>query len=230
MRTRTFPLIVLTVALLALPEQSASSTGPAGGGFPSGPPVGQLHGGPFQPYLVNLRKGKDRLERPRCPVGEFGTRPVVAIFVREGPESNEATLQELFTKVDGALEKHQDDYLGGFAIFITDQAKSSISQKTEDNDKLVKEAKVREKHLKRLREMAQPLKHLLIGTIPDTDQLKRWNINPKPGVTVVFYAKHKVLGRSAFAEGKLRGEDINGLVKGFDELLKKSRQLADLKK
>jgi hypothetical protein len=78
--------------------------------------------------------------------------------------------------------------------------------------------------------MSQPLKHLLIGATPDEDQLKRWRINSKPGVTVVFYAKHKVVANRAFAEGKLKGEGIDGLVKGFDNLLKKSRQLADFKK
>jgi hypothetical protein len=224
MRNRKLSLFLLaSVGAMFLPDVWAAQA------FKSGPAVGQIHGGTILPYTVNGRKGKERFH---CPVVEFDTKPVVAIFIREGPESSDAVLQELFKKVDSALEKHQETYLGGFAVFVTPDARTSLTQKTEDNDTLVGEAKAREKLLKRLREMAQPLKHLIVGATPeDNDRLKRWNLNAKqPGVTVVFYAKHKVLDNAAFAEGKLRNEDIEQVVTKIDGLLKKARELPGAKK
>src|SRR5262245_1800430 len=135
MRSRTLPLFALTAGLaLALPDLWA------GEGFKSGPAVGKLHGGVFLPYVVNGKKIKDR---PHNVIVEFENKPVVALFIREGPESDEAAVRDLLKKVDEAVGRHEEAYLRGFAVFVTPDAHSSATQKKEDPDVLVAEAKAR---------------------------------------------------------------------------------------
>ncbi len=231
--------LIATLALL-LPELH-------GGGeeFKSGLGPGRLIGGPFLPYTLNDRltkaeRAKARKEekddkeiaaltgRFHCMVCEYGLKPVVAIFVREDPDAkadaNEGAVQELLKKVDEAVERHQASYLNSFVIFLTPEARSSITEKKEeDTEKLVTEAVARAKLTERLTPLANSLNHVVVGFFP-AENLKGWDIAKQPGVTVMVYAKHKVLANHAFAEGKLKSAEVEQVIKGVDALFKKTKK------
>src|SRR2546422_10631179 len=114
MRHRTFSLLALVAGLALILSDLR-----AGEEFKSGLGPGRLIGGPFQPYNLNGKRGKERFH---CLVCEFSLEPVVAIFVREGPEPNPEVLQELLKKTDDAVERHQEAQLHSFAIFLSPDA------------------------------------------------------------------------------------------------------------
>src|SRR5262249_7276373 len=161
-------------------------------------------GGPFQPYTFNddlTKAAAKRFNDPKgtkdpqdallakgryhCLVCEFGLKPVVAVFVREDPEAkgegNEAVVQELLTKGDDAVERHRDTaYLHAFAVYLTPDARSSLTEKKiDDTERLVNEATAREKLTKRLAEVAEPLKHVVVGFYP-AENLKGYEIAKQP--------------------------------------------------
>jgi hypothetical protein len=235
MRIRSFSLAALLAALALILSDLR-----AGDEFKSGLAPGKLIGGPFQPYTLNdsltraavkrLKEAKNPTDellakgRFHCLVCEFGLKPVLAIFVREGQDSNEAVLKELLKKVDDAVESHQESYLNSFAVFLTPDARSSITEKKiEDTEALVTESAAREKLTARLEELAKPLNHVVVGFYP-AENLKGYDISAQPGVTILLYAKHKVLANYAFAEGKLKSEDIDRVIKGVGALLKKGKK------
>ena len=74
-------------------------------------------------------------------------------------------------------------------------------------------------------ELAAPFKRVVIGFYP-LENLKGYDISKQPGVTVLVYAKHKILANYAFAEGKLGEPQIAGVIKGIDELMKKAKKPA----
>jgi hypothetical protein len=196
--------------------------------FKSGLAPGRMIGGPFLPYNVNGKKGKDRYHDLVC---EFGNNPVVAVFVREGPEANDAPVWKLLEEVDRAVKRHREDaFLHAFAIFLSRDARSSITEKRNENpDELIAEAKAREKLKARLSEKAAPLEYVVVGMYPYAS-LKGYGIGDQPGVTVLVYAKHKVLANYAFPEGKLTDNEIGGVIKGVDALMKKERRRPKIKK
>ena len=196
--------------------------------FKSGLAPGRMIGGSFLPYNVNGTKAKDRFH---CPVVEFGNDPVVAVFVREGPEENDAPVWKLLGEVDKAVKHHREDaFLHAFAIFLSSAARSSITDKQNENpEELIAEAKARAKFKARLSEKAAPLENVVVGMFPYAN-LKGYGIADPPGVTVLVYAKHKVLANYAFAEGKLTDDAIAGVLKGVDTLMKKERRRPKTKK
>src|SRR3954452_20256760 len=123
--------------------------------FKSGPAPGRMMSGPFLPTVVSgkrmtlLRQSiKKELENekekaspekvaealkhyeafPHSPVSEFSLMPVVAVFIREGPEPNVPLTRKLLEKLDEAIERNQDTYLNGFAILVSPDAHSSTTR------------------------------------------------------------------------------------------------------
>src|SRR5262245_7444921 len=218
MRSRMLSLLTLAAAAaLAVPGLGAGEK------FKSGLEPGRYIGGPFEPYNVNGKQGAGRFH---CLVCEFRLDPAVAIFVREGQGANEAPVQELLKKVDDAVGRHEEAYLKSFAVFLHPDARSSVTEKkVEDTDLLVEEALKRDKLVKRLEELAKPLKHVVVGVYPG-ESLKGYDIAKEPGVTVMLYVKHKVKATYAFPEGKLMPADIDQVLKGVDELVRKEKKKA----
>jgi len=216
--------------------------------FKSGPAVGRMISGPFLPTVVSgkrlslLRQSiKKELEGektpaekveealkhyeafPHSPVSEFSLMPVAAVFVREGPEPNVPLTRKLLEKLDEAIERNRDSYLNGFAILVSPEAHSSTTRKEEDPDALIKEAKARSTLVEKVKQLGKGLKDVVVGYTPP-EKVEAWNLNPEPGTTVVLYANHRVLANYAFAEGKLTDEDIDGVIKGVDKLMKKQKR------
>jgi hypothetical protein len=217
--------------------------------FKSGLEPGRLIGGPFLPSVVSGKRlralrefAKKQLQKqneppevieralkqyddfPHDPVTEFGNDPVLGVFIREGSEPKDAPLSELLKKLDATVERNKDAYLHGFAIFLSRDARSALTEKKNENvEELIAESKAREKLRKRLADLAEPLKDLVVGFYPYAS-LKGYQIADAPGVTILLYAKHKVLANYAVPEGKLEGEEIDRVLKDVDRLMKKIKR------
>jgi hypothetical protein len=177
------------------------------------------------------KDAKSRAGRPHCPVCEFGIDPVVAIFVREGDNRDPALLEGLLKKVDDLVEKRRElSFLHAFAVFLTPEARSSITEKKiEDVDELVKEGAAREKVIGEVTKLAAPLKHIVVSVYPPANLPASYKIAGAPGITLLHYAKHKVLVNRAYAEGKLKGADVDSFVGEVDAMLQKARKKAPQK-
>ncbi len=238
MRLRTFSLLMLTAAVALVLSRTDG-----GESFKSGPAPGELLGAPFQPHnvyqpslfrpLLENRPEKEKADdaisragRPHCPVCEFGLDPVVAIFVR-GTEDKDPTVPEGFLKkVDDLVEKRRDlSFLHAFAVFLTPKARSSITEKKiEKVEDLVAEGAAREKAIKEVTQLAAPLKHVVVGVYPPANLPESYKIANKPGVTLLYYDKHRVLLNRAYPEGKLKDEEIDAFVGAVDKMLQKPRK------
>jgi hypothetical protein len=217
--------------------------------FKSGLEPGRLIGGPFLPRVVSgkriraLREFlKNQLTEQKAPpevieqalkqyddfphdaVTAFGNNPVLGVFIREGSEPKDAAVGELLKKLDATLERNRDSFLQGFAIFLSRDARSALTEKKNENvEELIAESKAREKLRKRLAELAEPVKDLAVGFYP-YESLKGYEIADAPGVTILVYAKHKVLANWAVPESKLEGEEIDRMMKDVDRLMKKIKR------
>src|SRR5207249_2793255 len=154
---------------------------------------------------------------------EFSLLPVLAIFIREGPEPNVPLTRKLLEKVDEAIERNQDSYLNGFAIVVSPDAHSSTTRTEVSPDALIEEAKKRAALVEKVKQLGKGLKDVVVGYTPP-EKVEAWNLNPEPGVTMLLYANHRVLANYAFAEGKMTDEDIDQAIKGVDKLMKKQKR------
>ena len=239
MRKRGYS-ILLVAAFLVL-----SFSVRAGENIKSGPPVGTLIPGSFDPFNIN---GKHK-GRQHCLVCKHGLNPVVMIFVREPAEAIIEALNELIGQLDDAIEKHQDnDFLAGFVVYLSPDARSSVTEdKIEDADKLVKEAMGRDALTKQLETRAEKLKNVVLTYYPAEGPkgynprekidlavgggagraaliCSGYNLHEKAEVTVVYYHRYKVLANHAFPEGKMTKENAGEII--ADVILK----LAEAKK
>jgi hypothetical protein len=236
-------LLTLTLMTMLLRDDVRGAQG-----FKSGLENGQMIGGPFLPTVVSgkrLNLLRDSVTRelkqknapaekveealkhyeefPHSPVSEFSLGPVVAIFVREGPEPNVPLTRKLLEKVDELLVRDQDLSLNGFAILVSPDARSSTTQIEKEPGALISEAKKRAALSEKVKQLAKGFKDLVVGYYPP-EKLESWKLNEEPGVSILVYAKHRVLANYAFAEGKMTDEDIDRVIKGVEKLMKKQRR------
>ena len=181
-----------------------------------GPQPGTVLSGPFDAFVIN---GKVAAGRQHCLICENALNPAVLVFAREPEADKDAALGELLKKLDDAVERHKQAYLGGFLVFLSPDARSSVTEPaSEDIDKLLEETKKRNDLYARLEERAKPLKYLVVAAYP-AEGPKGYNIDPKAEVTVVFYQKLKVTANWAFAAEKMTAMDVDAIVKKLDETL-----------
>jgi hypothetical protein len=198
---------------------------PAGETFKSGLQKGDLLPASFAPFNIN----GPRQGRYHCLVCEYGLDPVVLVFVREPAKGKEPAkddgeaksdaVGELLKKLDDAVARHDKASLHAFAVFLSPDARSSITDPKEDDPgKLVDEANARRALDARLTARAENLKNVVLThALPDGP--KGYLINPKAEVTIVFYQRLKVLANFAFKEGEVRSENIDAVLKTVDETL-----------
>jgi hypothetical protein len=211
---------------------------------------GQMTGGPFTPTVVSgkrlnlLRQSiKKELEDqkppasaekvaealkyyeefPHSPVTEFNNLPVVGIFIREGSEPNVPLTRKLLEKVDEAIARDPNVSLNGFAILVSPDAHSSTTQVEKEPGTLIKQAKRRTALSEKVKQLGKGLKDVVVGYYPP-EKLTSWKLNEEPGVTILVYARHRVLANYGFAEGKMTEEDIDRVLKGVEKLMKKQRR------
>jgi len=189
--------------------------------FISGPQVDSPLPGPCEVFNIN---GPIGMGRYHCLVCEYSADPVVMIFAREPAEGKDGPLNSLIQKLEEAIPKNDKSQLHAFVVFLSPGARSSATEKKiEDTDKLVEEAAAREALHARLKARAKDLKSVVIAcTIPEGP--KKYNINPRADVTVVFYKKLKVLDNYAFTEGKMSDDDAAMIVDKVEKTLRDAKK------
>jgi hypothetical protein len=182
----------------------------AGESLQSGPPVGSLLPGSFQPFNLNGKTGKNRYH---CLVCEYGLKPTVMVFAREQPEGKNAGLDDLLQKLEEAVERHKEAYLHAFVVFLSPDARTSVTDpSTDDPAKLVDEAAAWESLLGRMRPRAEKLKNVVLAVYP-AEGPPGYKLAKEADVTVVLYRKHRVVAGFAFAKGKLDEEGVGQVMK-----------------
>ncbi|MCI0680837.1 MAG: hypothetical protein L0Y71_01930 [Gemmataceae bacterium] len=209
--TILFAILTVTLGLGALGSQEPLKSGPA---------VGAMLPASFDTLVVN---GKVAAGRHHCLVCENALNPAVMIFTREPDKATEQPLAHLLAGLDKILAKEPES-LGGFAVFLSPDAHSSVSSEAEvDTQKLLDEAAKRFALVERLKARAKPLKHVVVAAYPD-DGPKGYDIPKDAEVTVIFYQRLRVLGNWAFAKGKLTEKAADSILDKVDQTLSKGKK------
>jgi hypothetical protein len=209
MSKRWFAVIVLCVAALLLSHHSGAQE------IKSGPKRDELLPASFQPLNLN---GEFK-DRHHCLVCQFRINPVALVFVKQSGTKVDPELKKLLDALETQVKEHFDDTgFSSFVVFVTPDAKSSVSEGKGDQEGLVKEATQREKLYVTLKEQAA--KHTkVIWTMHPAESLAKYNL--KAEVTVLLYARHRVMHNFTFGEGQLKDEGIAQVRKGIDDMLER---------
>jgi hypothetical protein len=193
----------------------------AGGGMKSGPPVGAFLPGSFQPFNLNGKIGKNRYH---CLVCEFGLNPTVMVLAREHPEAKDGALTDLLQKLDEAVERNQESYLHAFVVFLSPDARTSVTYpKPEEPGKLVAQAAAWESLLARLKPRADKLKNVVITVYP-AEGPPGYEIAKDADVTVLLYKGHKVLANYAFAQGQFNEAAVTDVMQAVERMARDARK------
>src|SRR5271165_5911036 len=144
--------------------------GQAGQGQPpkSGPQKDDTVPGAFQPLNVN----GPFAGRYHCPITEFRLNPVALVFIRGQQDGVDAEVKKLLEGLDKAAdERHSETGLEACAVFLTPQARSSVSDDAQKGDAnqaraLVEETVAREKLVSSLKELSKSFKRLIVACGP----------------------------------------------------------------
>jgi len=194
----------------------------------SGPQPDSILPGSLQVYNVS----GPFAGRYHCLVTEFRLNPVAMVFVRTQPDRIDPEVKKLLEALDKAADdKHGDTGFESFVVFLAPQARSSTTDDTKDvkdNVALAKNAAVdtvaREKFVNFLKEEAKSLKRLVVTCAPPEAVADKYRLAEKAEVTVVIYARHLVKGNMAFAEGQLKQEGVDSVLKGVDGMLERLKK------
>jgi hypothetical protein len=195
----------------------------------SGPQVGEMVQGAFQALNVN----GPFAGRQHSLVTDFRLNPVALVLVRAQPEGVDPEVKKLLEALDKiAEERHAATGLESFVVFLTPQARSSVTEDAgEVKDKaaqvkaLVGEAVNREKLVNSLKEVAKPFKRLIVACCPSENIAHQYRLADKAEVTAVVYDRLRVRANFVFAEGQLKQEGIDNVLRAVDsavDRLKKS--------
>jgi hypothetical protein len=167
----------------------------AAGTADSGPQVGEMVPGPFQPLNVNGPNAGQKA----CLYCRFGTNPVVMIFAREASPQ----LVSLLKRVDAATAAHGDDSVGSCAIFCND-----AEGLPEQLDQLAKQTN---------------LNHIVLATFA-ADGPSRYKIAPDADVTVLLYTHGTVKANHSFKTGELTEASIETIMADLPLILTQAPQ------
>jgi hypothetical protein len=183
----------------------------------SGPQANELIPGPFHYLNIN----GPHAGSPHCLVSEFGLRPTVAVFTHEAPEPGKP-LGVLLQKLDAATAKHQEQSLRSFAVFLSDNYRTSDLRRfvVFPNDEAAKEEQDRKDLIGRLEKFATELdlKNLVLSVGPSAGP-EKYNINKDAEVTVLLYDKLKVMENYSLPKGKLNERYINSILASVEQML-----------
>ena len=230
---RRFHVLSLSFFLLSV----SLLVGQDEGKLKSGPKTGEFIPGPFESFNVNgPMKG-----RPHCFVCKFALDPSVLIFTKEPAEGKDDAFNEFLKQLDEvATEFEHRNFSAGVVVLSPDARDSTNNIKEADLEKLnelakkdpdelaklmsarakllIDEAVAREKLYERLKKRAEPYKNVVMGYFLEEGP-KKFNINPKAEVTIVFYERLKVSDSWAFGPGEFQGKDVEAIVKKVRESL-----------
>ncbi len=148
----------------------------------SGVPVGQKPG----PYSFLVATGPDR-GKPTCYICEQGDKPTAVVFVR----SLSSAAGKLAVALDAEMAARST---GGFKAWLT------LVTETADLDGLAKWA------------AGQGLKSVAVGAFEDADGPPAYKISADADVTVILFAKKKVVANFAFRTGELTEAKVKEIV------------------
>jgi hypothetical protein len=151
----------------------------------SGVPVGKRPG----PYSFLVATGKERGQQT-CYICEQheGNKPAAVVFAR----STSDQLGKLLARLEGAGARHKES---GYKVWMTQLAERA------DLDALAKWAQT------------QGLKTVPVGAYEDADGPPSYRLHQDADVTVLLFAKQKVIANFAFRAGELTDKRINEVVK-----------------
>ncbi len=157
----------------------------------SGVPVGQRPG----PYSFLVATGPQRGQQT-CYICEQDDKPTAVIFAR----SLSAPLAKLVVKLDAEVPKRKES---GFKVWVT-----QLSAKA-DLDGLAKWSK------------ASAIKNVPVGAFEDVDGPPAYKLAAEADVTVLLFAKKKVVANFAFRADELNDEAVAAVVKELPKLFAK---------
>ncbi len=197
-------VVVFSFALLAAQDE---------GKLPSGPKVGALLPSSFESFNINgPAKG-----RPHCLICQFGLSPSVLIFAKEPAEGKDAAFNDLVKNLDDAMTEFDFRSFSVGVVILSPDAQDSTNNAETDVKKLIDEAVKREKLVERLKKRAEPLKNVIVACLPEAP--KKFDINPKADVTILFYERMKMTDSWAFGAGQMQEKDVEAIVKRVKEAL-----------
>jgi len=157
----------------------------------SGIPVGGRPG----PYSFLVATGPQRGQQT-CFICEQDDKPTAVIFARTLSEP----LGKLVVKLDAEVPKRKD---AGFKVWVTQLAAKA------DLDALAKWAKT------------SAIKNAPVGAFEDVDGPPAYKLDESADVTVLLFAKKKVVANFAFRTGELTDDAIAGIAKELPKLFAK---------
>lgn len=180
--------------LLCLPLALALTLPAADDPCVSGVPVGKRPG----PYSFLVATGAER-GKQTCYVCEQheGNKPAAVVFARELSDP----LAKLLTKLEAAGGSAPKD--SGYKVWMTQLAEKA------DLDAIAKWAQ------------KQGLKAVPLGAFEDADGPPSYKIAKDADVTVMLFAKQKVVANFAFRSGELGEKQIDEVLKAVPQLFEK---------
>jgi hypothetical protein len=159
----------------------------------SGVPTGKRPG----PYSFLVATGQQRGQQT-CYICEQheGNKPAAVVFARDLSEP----LGKLLGKLEAAGAPAKDS---GYKVWMTQLADKA------DLDALAKWAQ------------KQGLKAVPVGAFEDADGPPSYKLNKDADVTVLLFAKQKVVANFAFRPGELTDKQIDEIVKAVPQLFEK---------
>lgn len=160
----------------------------------SGIPVGKRPG-PYS-FLVATGAQRGQLTCYICEQHE-GNKPAAVVFARTPTDQ----LAKLLSRLDAAGAK--DGATSGYRVWMTLLADRA------DLDGLAKWAQ------------KQGLKNVPVGTYEDADGPPSYKLHKDAELTVLLFAKQKVIANYAFRAGELTNQQIDTIVKAVPQLFEK---------
>lgn len=150
--------------------------------------------------------------RPSCLVCRFALSPSVLIFAKEPAEGKDEAFNDLLKQLDDvATEFDFRNFSVGVVILSPDARDSTNNVDEKDPKKLIDETIKREKLVERINKRAEPLKNVIFAChLPEGP--KKWDLNPKAEMTVMYYERVKIVENWAFGPGALKEEDVKTIV------------------
>jgi hypothetical protein len=214
LRYKLVPMVTLLVAATLLVAQDE-------GKLTSGPKAGALVPTPFESFNMN-GPAKDR---PHCLICQFGLSPTVLVFAKEPADGKDAPLTELAKKLDELTTEFEDrNFSAGIVIISPDGRDSTNNASEKEARNLIDEKVKRDKLYDRLKKRAEPLKNAILSFMPEPP--KKFNINAKADVTVVYYERMKVVDNWAFGPDQMRAEDVDAIVKKVRDTVPRKKKTA----
>jgi hypothetical protein len=181
----------------------------------SAPKKGDFIPAPFQCFNINgPAKG-----RPHCLICKFALTPSVLVFAKEPAEDKDAVFTELLEKLEKlAVELEVRSLSVGVVILSPDARDSTNNASEEKAEEIIKEAVNREKLVERLTKRADKFKHVTLAIFPPEGP-KKYNLNPKADMTVLFYERLKITEAYTYAPGALESKHVDMMIDRVREVL-----------